>query len=194
MTLLVHRAVLGRLIALEDVRVRVLGDPVLRKVAAPVGFPPDEEARQTAARLKAALAGCRRTLGFGRGIAAPQVGSSLRMIYTDTGDQRLLINPRVLHASEEAFELWDDCLSLPDLLVWVRRSKRVVLEYFDLSGTVKKWTVVDAEAELLQHEMDHLDGFLMIDRATGRNAVYARSEYERQKEENPDLGTVGPNR
>ncbi len=178
---------------MEDIRVRVLGDPVLRKGAAPVTFPLDEAARDTAGRLQRALATCRCTLGFGRGIAAPQVGSSLRMIYTDTDRGRLLINPRVVHASQETFALWDDCLSLPDLLVWVRRSRRLVLEYFDSSGTLREWVVTGAEAELLQHEMDHLDGLLMLDRAVGSNAVYTRSEYERQSAEDPDIALEGPN-
>jgi peptide deformylase len=79
--------------------------------------------------------------------------------------------------SAETFELWDDCFSFPDLMVRVRRSISVRLRYQEESGA---WTVLEATgafSELIQHEMDHLDGILAVDRAIDRNSFCTRAEW-----------------
>ncbi len=173
-------------------KTELLGSPFLRKISNAVSFPLSHESKATIEELKESLAECRSSLGFGRAIAAPQIGRPYRIVYTQTDEPRVLINPRIVRRSEERFELWDDCLSLPDLLVWVARSREVEVEYCDSDGKQQTWSAVNDMAELLQHEIDHLDGVLMIDRAVGRNSIYLREEYRRQIQDDPDLQRRGP--
>jgi peptide deformylase len=86
------------------------------------------------------------------------------------------------HAAE-TFTLWDDCMSFPSLLVRVRRFASISLRFQDAGGTEQRWERLDrARAELFQHEIDHLDGILAIDRANGREDVITRAAYEAQPE------------
>jgi peptide deformylase len=79
--------------------------------------------------------------------------------------------------------MWDDCMSFPDLLVRVERARSLSLEYVDEQGRRKEWRELDqASAELLQHELDHLDGVLAVDRAMGPESLVLRREYERNRE------------
>ncbi len=172
--------------------VEILGSPVLRVSCHEVGFPLSGGALDAIDHLRTALSICRADLGFGRGIAAPQVGSPLRIVHTHLDRPRTLINPKIVGNSEEKFRLWDDCLSLPDLLTWVERFETIEVEYLDPEGCLHRWIAEGDPAELLQHEIDHLDGILMIDRAFGPNAVYAREEYRRQLHTDPDLRDRGP--
>ncbi|MGZ9067397.1 MAG: peptide deformylase, partial [Burkholderiales bacterium] len=85
--------------------------------------------------------------------------------------------------SEETFTMWDDCMSFPDLLVRVARAKSLSLEYVDEQGKRKERRELDqAAAELLQHEIDHLDGVLAVDRAIDGESLVMRREYERNRE------------
>jgi len=81
----------------------------------------------------------------------------------------------MVHASPECIELWDDCFSFPDLLVRVRRHYEVEVRYRDLSGSTCSVTARGDLSELLQHEMDHLDGLLATDRALDPRAFRLRS-------------------
>lgn len=152
----------------------------------------DAQMCKMASDLQDTLEECRQILGFGRGIAAPQIGVPVRMVFTNVDAPRHLVNPRIVFSSTETMALWDDCLSVPDFLVWVRRSRSITVEYQDLQGENHSWQARDAVAELLQHEIDHLDGVLLIDRAHGPNAVYSRDEYLRQVCKWPALAFRGP--
>jgi peptide deformylase len=147
----------------------VLGDPRLRVRCAPV------EAVDAAelAQLAAALAAARARLGFGRAIAAPQIGLARRIVMVDLGAGAFpLINPEITWRSDELFELWDDCFSVPDRLVRVRRHRSISLAFRDHALRPRVWRALPAElAELLQHEIDHLDGVLMVDRAIDPGAT-----------------------
>jgi peptide deformylase len=91
-----------------------------------------------------------------------------------------IVNPVITVRSEETFTMWDDCMSFPDLLVRVRRNASLSLSFVDEHFQRHEWRDVDeAVAELLQHEIDHLDGVLAVDRAMER---VARSDYERNRE------------
>jgi peptide deformylase len=84
----------------------------------------------------------------------------------------LLINPEITWRSEETFLVWDDCLSIPDVLVRVRRNRSVSLTYLDHHFRPREWKDLPPDlSELIQHEIDHLDGVLMTDRAEGEDAV-----------------------
>lgn len=160
-------------------RIIELGDPLLRSVSKEVMVLP--EAFSTLDDLRDTLHEFQRTHGFGRGIAAIQIGISQRVIYFEiNGKAYELINPVFEWQSEEKFEMWDDCFSFPNLMVRLERSKRVCLHYLERNGTRNSLEVEAAFAELLQHEVDHLDGVLSIDRAIDpRDSFMTRSEYLR---------------
>ena len=78
--------------------------------------------------------------------------------------------------------MWDDCMSFPDLLVRVRRHVSIDLHYLDEDGAAKEWTGIgQAESELLQHEIDHLDGVMATDRAIEPEDILYKSEYRKHK-------------
>ncbi len=147
----------------------VLGDPRLRARCDEVAQVDDGEL----ARLTAALAAARAELGFGRAIAAPQIGIARRIIVVDLGAGPFcVINPEITWRSDDMFEVWDDCFSVPDHVVRVRRHRSISLAFCDRALGRRVWSRLPPElSELLQHEIDHLDGVLMVDRAVGDDAV-----------------------
>jgi len=156
-----------------------IGDPRLREVARPVSDPTSRDFLDAAARLAATLDAFRRAQGFGRAIAAPQIGVPLRFIAMNLGDGPfLVINPEITWSSAASFTMWDDCMSFPFLLVRVRRHASISVRFTDERGEVVRWDALDrARSELFQHEIDHLDGVLATDRAEGRDALVSREVY-----------------
>lgn len=160
-------------------RILQLGDPVLRFRSALVED--RAQARAALADLRDTLHGFQRTHGFGRGISAIQIGLPLRIIYIEIeGASYSLVNPEFTAQSQEKFRLWDDCFSFPGLLVWLERHRAVTLQYQDEEGVRRQLEARDAFSELLQHEMDHLDGILAVDRALDANSLSTREEWERR--------------
>jgi len=160
-------------------RILQLGDPLLRTVSTPVLT--SAEAAPVFADLRDTLDDFRRTHGFGRGISAVQIGAPLRLIYIEIdGARYALRNPVFEFQSESKFRLWDDCFSFPDLLVYLERSGRVIVRYEDEEGQARRLEAAGALSELLQHEIDHLDGVLAVDRALDRNSFCTRQEYVRR--------------
>lgn len=107
----------------------------------------------------------RTEYGFGRAIAAPQLGIMKRLIYMNTGKPVIIINPEITFRSSETMELWDDCMSFPNLLVKVQRHKKITLDYYNENMELQNGTFENDLSELLQHEFDHLDGILCTMRA-----------------------------
>jgi peptide deformylase len=160
-------------------RILQLGDPILREASAPASGP---ESAAIFADLRDTLHEFQRTHGFGRGISAVQIGELKRVIYIEiAGRAYSLCNPVYEFQSEEKFALWDDCFSFPDLLVWLERHHAVRIRYEDETGAKQTLEATGPFSELLQHEIDHLDGVLAIDRASGPNALCTREEYNRQR-------------
>jgi peptide deformylase len=160
-------------------RILQLGDPILRHISRPVAHA--TSAHATIRDLRDTLHEFQRTHGFGRGISAIQIGSPLRVIYLEfEGAELPLINPEYEWLSEEKFRLWDDCFSFPDLLVWLERSQSLRLRYTDPHGHHQTLDAAGPLAELIQHEMDHLDGILAIDRAKPPHGLATREEWTRQ--------------
>ena len=160
--------------------VLLLGDPRLRVRSSDVESSDPRELDALAATLEA----FRRQHGFGRAISAPQIGIARRFIAVNLGRGTFfVVNPAITWRSDETFTMWDDCMSFPDLLVRVERAKSLSLEYVDEQGRRKEWRELDqAAAELLQHEIDHLDGVLAVDRAIDDQSLVLRREYERNRE------------
>ena len=101
------------------------------------------------------------------GISAPQVGKNIRVFYIlNSGEDKfeLFINPEVTIANMKQDEDWEGCLSVPGIEEPVSRYKKVKVTYLDRGGNLKKETFRGMEAREIQHELDHLDGILFIDR------------------------------
>ena len=158
----------------------LLGDPRLRRVCRPVTDFADPELVEACAALTDTLRDFQRRHGFGRAIAAPQIGVDLRFIAMDPAHgPPLVINPQITWRSAETMTLWDDCMSFPDLLVRLERSRSISLRYRDAEGAAHAWNELEpGTAELLQHEIDHLDGVLAVDHALDREAIVLRSVFE----------------
>lgn len=143
-----------------------LGNPLLWTASLRVSDPVCEETRQVLRDLDDTLAGFRAASGWGRGISAVQIGELQRISFVRlvSGEKFDFINPEILERSRETFELWDDCFSFPGLLVRVKRNHKVAVRYQDHMGLKRELEAEGDLSELLQHEFDHLDGILAIDR------------------------------
>jgi peptide deformylase len=146
-----------RLIALS--RVRQYGDPVLRMTARDVEEFDDDLAR-LAERMTALMHEAQ-----GVGLAATQVGVLRRLfVFVDEGEDRVLVNPVITKRSKETEVDDEGCLSLREVLVPVERAAGVTVEGVDLQGAPVKLELELPSARVVQHELDHLDGVLIIDR------------------------------
>ena len=154
----------------------LLGDPLLRRSAMEVQNLSSPEIRGDIAALMETLEDFRAAKGFGRGVSAPQIGISKKILAINLGKGTfVLINPKITRKSGAKFTLWDDCMSFPDLFVRVERSLSIDVEYLDEGGANNEWkNLGQAESELLQHEIDHLHGVLAIDRALDRESLVYR--------------------
>ena len=108
----------------------------------------------------------------GIGLAAPQVGIDLQLIVVDLGDNNplKLVNPLILLKEGDSV-LEEGCLSLPEVTLTVRRPKRVMVEGWNEDGEIVKVEGEDLVAHIIQHEIDHLSGILIIDRADPRERM-----------------------
>ena len=143
----------------------LLGNPELWRPSSPVVNVDERETRELIGDLAATLDNFREQNGFGRGIAAPQIGVGRRVVFLNVGESFPLINPTITHASREMMELWDDCFSIPNLMIRVRRHVEVTVSFTDEHGAQREMKAHGALSELLQHEIDHLNGILATDRA-----------------------------
>ena len=143
----------------------LLGHPLLYQHADPVLESELQQVDGWVADLHNVMEEIRAKYHFGRAIAAPQLGIMKRLIYMNIDQPQVFINPDLTALSEEMFELWDDCMCFPNLLVRVRRHKTVTIKYRDEHWKTREWTVDGDLSELLQHEYDHLNGILCTMRA-----------------------------
>jgi peptide deformylase len=157
----------------------LLGNPGLRKRSVPVRGFGHQKWSALVGDLQDTLADFRDLQVFGRGISAPQIGHNYRVIFLHIDRPFPLINPVIVRRSRRTMTLWDDCFSFPDLVVRVRRHLQVDVRYQDLAGKRHILRAEGAMSELIQHEIDHLDGILAIDRAIDTRHIIYRSEHER---------------
>ncbi|MFD1875040.1 peptide deformylase [Hymenobacter bucti] len=144
----------------------LLGDPRLYEVCALVTAADLPLVASWVADLHNVMQEVRARYGFGRGIAAPQLGLMKRLVYLHLdGQPHVLLNPELSEPSAAMFEMWDDCMCFPNLLVRVQRHEAVTVTYRDAQWQPQRWPVQGAVSELLQHECDHLDGILCTMRA-----------------------------
>ena len=161
-----------------------LGDPILRQKSLPVEDPSAGEIHDLVQDLADTLAFWRATTGYGRGIAAPQLGVLQRVIFLKLPgvEPWPLINPEVVDFSDETIVVWDACLSFLSIFMQVERRRYVTVRYQNLEGETLEFDAGDDRnlAELLQHEIDHLDGILAIDRIVDMKTVCTREEFEKR--------------
>ena len=158
-----------RLLALS--RIRQYGDTALRMKAREVETF-DADLERLVERMTALMHEAN-----GVGLAATQVGVLRRLfVFTDDGEDRVLVNPTITNASKETEVDDEGCLSLRDVLVPVERPKSVTIEGVDTKGEPVKLELEPPSARVVQHELDHLDGVLIIDRTDdeSRRAALAR--------------------
>lgn len=155
-------------------------DSRLKQTAIPVVDVLSAEFQEQSRILKACLDAFRMQHGFGRGIAAPQIGIQQRFIALNLGAGSFcMVNPEIVWHSEARFTMWDDCMCFPDTLVKVQRYDSVSVRFLDESGQVQEWHQLKRDlSELLQHEIDHLDGVLALDLAEDQDATVSRREFQ----------------
>ncbi len=156
-------------------RVRTIltdGDPLLA-TPSDVADPAESGFGDELGDLAATLADFRAEHGFGRAISAPQIGWMRRVIVCDLGSgPRAVCNPEIVWRSHEMQTVWDDCLSVPGRLVRVERATSISLRWSDETDAEWSWDELGPDmAELFQHEIDHLDGVLMLDHVSGPGDV-----------------------
>jgi peptide deformylase len=146
-----------RLVALS--RIRQYGDPALRMKAREVETY-DGDLERLVERMTHLMHDAQ-----GVGLAATQVGVLRRLfVFVDEGEDRVLVNPVITERSQEASTDDEGCLSLQGVLVPVERSIGVTIEGAEVKGEPLRFELVEPTARVVQHELDHLDGVLILDR------------------------------
>jgi peptide deformylase len=161
-----------------------LGNPVLRERCLRVADPGSREVRELVRDLADTLAHWRAETGYGRGIAAPQIGVLQRVVFLQLPGEKpwLFINPEIVHRSKEKIVVWDACLSFLSIFMQVERHREITVRYQSMDGAVLEVEAGEDRnlSELLQHEIDHLDGILAIDRVTDVKTIVTREEFEKR--------------
>jgi peptide deformylase len=163
--------------------VLILGNPILREKSVSISDFKDNDNIVDFRRLKTELEDFRKKNGFGRGIAGIQIGVKKRIIALNFGEGPfVIINPEIISRSTELFTMWDDCMSFPELMVRVERNKSIGLKYQDENGCTKEWKNIEQDkSELLQHEIDHLDGIMAIDKAINKTDIIYKNEFNKNR-------------
>eukprot|EP01091_Cochliopodium_minus_P003576 TRINITY_DN1356_c0_g3_i1.p1 TRINITY_DN1356_c0_g3~~TRINITY_DN1356_c0_g3_i1.p1 ORF type:complete len:192 (+),score=45.12 TRINITY_DN1356_c0_g3_i1:7-582(+) len=172
----------------------LLGNTKLREISKEVETF-DKEFEKECNTLASTLEKFRSEFGFGRAISAPQIGINKRFIAfhlkkkteeKDIDEKFIMINPVITYFSEEKFKMFDDCMSFPHLFVKLLRHKSISVSFTkkDENGYHKaELNNLDiALSELIQHEFDHLDGVLSVDRAIDKDSIVYREEFLKNKE------------
>jgi peptide deformylase len=162
-----------------------LGHPVLRQTAQLID---DIQDQQIQALIDNLLITVRRSNGVG--IAAPQVAQSLQlMIVASRPNPRYpnapemeptpIINPRILSHSTELVKGWEGCLSIPGIRGSVPRYQAIEIEYYDRTGKRQKMEMSDFVARIFQHEYDHFNGAVFLDRVESTQDLITENEYQK---------------
>ncbi len=161
-----------------------LDHPVLRQVAQPVATVTDPSLQQLIDQMLITVGAA-----HGVGIAAPQLGYSLRVVVIASRpnlrypraplmEPTVLINPVILSASDELEMSWEGCLSVPGVRGQVPRHGRVEVEYCDRQGQPHRQVWTGFVARIVQHEIDHLDGKVFLDRVQSETDLLSEEVYQ----------------
>jgi len=163
-----------------------LGNSVLRQVATPVTDVMSDRIQTLCDRLLALV-----KESNGVGIAAPQVGESLRLFIVasrpnlrypnaPTMNPIVMINPKIVSHANETEKGWEGCLSVPGIRGLVPRYKQIDVEYIGRGGMPYQQTFTDFVARIFQHELDHLDGKVFLDRVESTYDLMTEQEFQKQ--------------
>ncbi|HMU62173.1 MAG TPA: peptide deformylase [Gemmatimonadales bacterium] len=161
--------------------IHLLGSPVLRESSAPVPEVTDE-VRRLVDDMFETMDGAE-----GVGLAANQIGMAIRVAVVDAEGSRIaMINPTIAEASGKSREE-EGCLSIPDVYGEVTRPERIVLEATDQHGAPYRLEAAGLLARAIQHEIDHLDGILFLDRLSPMKRRLLVAKYRREHKEGDSL-------
>ncbi|MBC5797101.1 peptide deformylase [Sphaerospermopsis sp. LEGE 00249] len=163
-----------------------LGNPKLREKAAWVENIQDEKIQKLIDDLIATV-----VQANGVGIAAPQVAESLRLLivasrpnarYPDAPEMQptAMINPQIISHSTEVVKGWEGCLSVPGIRGLVPRYQTIEIEYTDRDGNLQQHELTDFVARIFQHEYDHLEGMVFLDRVESTEELMTETEYQQR--------------
>jgi len=171
-----------------------LGNPVLREKSAPVKDAASREVAELVGDLKDTLVHWRSKTGYGRGIAAPQLGVLQRVIFIQLPEAEPwpMINPEIVRHSDDKIIVWDACLSFLSIFMQVERNREIAVRYQDMNGENHEFRAGDVSSlsELLQHEIDHLDGILAVDRISDIKTLCTREEFEKRYRQSSPYAAV----
>jgi len=162
-----------------------LGNPALRKIAQPIADVSDCEIQQL---IDAMLITLKESKGVG--LAAPQVGRSLQLIIIASHpnerypnapqmEPTAMINPKIISSSGEIEKGWEGCLSVPMIRGLVPRDREIEVEYTDRQGDRQVTKLTDFVARIFQHEYDHLEGKVFLDRVENTFDLATEAEYQK---------------
>jgi peptide deformylase len=171
---------------MNELSIIQLGNPILRQKAAWVENVQDEYIQKLIDDLTATVAKAN-----GVGIAAPQVAASYRLFivasrpnlrypHAPTMEPTAMINPRIIAHSTETVKGWEGCLSVPGIRGLVPRYQAIEVAYTDRNGKLQKQELNDFVARIFQHEYDHLDGLVFVDRLESSLDMMTEDEYQKR--------------
>ncbi|WP_036481401.1 peptide deformylase [Myxosarcina sp. GI1] len=169
----------------ELLKIALVGNPILKRKALPVEKIIDTN--ENLIKLIDSLIAT-ATAAKGVGIAAPQVSQSYRLFivashpnqrypHAPTMPPTAMLNPRIISHSNEIVKDWEGCLSVPNLRGLVPRYREIEVEYVTREGKLERKILTDFVARIFQHELDHLDGMIFLDRLESEADLYSESEY-----------------
>jgi peptide deformylase len=167
----------------KQLTISQLGDPVLRQSAQPIDCVQDAQVQTLITNMMTTL-----VQSNGVGLAAPQVGQSLQLLivasrpnprYPNAPEMEptAMINPRLVAHSGEVVRDWEGCLSIPGIRGLVPRYKEIDVEYIAQDGTLHQQRLTDFVARIFQHEFDHLNGLVFLDRLESVRDIITDQEY-----------------
>ena len=162
-----------------------LGNPILRQKAVVVENVQDEKIQNLIDELITSV-----VQANGVGIAAPQIATSYRLFivasrpntrYPHAPEMQptAMINPRIVAHSSEMIKDWEGCLSVPGIRGLVPRYQTIEVEYTDRNGSSQKQELTDFIARIFQHEYDHLEGLVFLDRVENNQDLISEEEYQK---------------
>jgi peptide deformylase len=161
-----------------------LGNPILRQKAVAVEDVQDEKIQNLIDELITSVAQAN-----GVGIAAPQIAASYRLFivasrpnarYPHAPEMQptAMINPRIVANSLEVIKDWEGCLSVPGIRGLVPRYQKIEVEYTDRNGNLQRQELTGFIARIFQHEYDHLEGLVFLDRVENKDDLISEEEYQ----------------
>ncbi|MDZ8050369.1 MAG: peptide deformylase [Aulosira sp. ZfuVER01] len=168
----------------ELVPIIQLGNPILRQQATLIDNIQDQDIQKLIEDLMATV-----TQANGVGIAAPQIAESCRLFivasrpnarYPNAPEMEptAMINPKIIAHSTEVVKGWEGCLSVPGIRGFVPRYQAITVEYTDRNGNLQQQELTDFVARIFQHEYDHLEGILFVDRLESNHDMITEQEYQ----------------